>query len=255
MYHNHTIRDHVHHTLAEHRTGCARLKPFKSVILAFLKQPPASTFYFIISSDGSSFRLLFLHIAGPQNNHNAKSRWIIRTLFSNHQVLRWPTRVTLASSLPPSSSSTTSPSTPSSAGREVTYQGHAGLGRPVPAPLYPVPRKTPQVGICQSIEKKTYKNMKQIPYQRLNLKKTFLQERRLWEWEWNRSWQRRTDQTSPSGAMIIILIIIIIIIIRGAILRQIRIFFEHCSKGGGGANPCSKNMLQILYDYKGLLAT
>ena len=42
--------------------------------------------------------------------------------------------------------------------------------------------------------------------------------------------------------------------IRGAILRQIRIFFEHCSKGGG-SNPCSKNMLQILYDYKGLLAT
>ena len=141
-----------HHTLAEHRTGCARLKPFKSVILAFLEQPPASTFYFIISSDGSSFRLLFLHIAGPQNNHNAKSRWIIRTLFSNHQVLRWPT--TLSSSLPPPSSSSTSPSTPSSAGREVTYQGHAGLGRPVPAPLYPVPRKTPQVGICQSIEEK-----------------------------------------------------------------------------------------------------
>ena len=43
--------------------------------------------------------------------------------------------------------------------------------------------------------------------------------------------------------------------VRGAILHQIRIFFEHCSKGGGGSNPCSENMLQILYDLKGLLAT
>ena len=45
--------------------------------------------------------------------------------------------------------------------------------------------------------------------------------------------------------------------VRGALLRQIRSFFEHCSKGGGGggSNPCSKNMLQILYDLKGLLAT
>ena len=92
MYHVHNVSQPHHtrpyHTLAEHRTGCARLKPFKSVILAFLKQPPASTFYFIISSDGSSYRLLFLHIAGPQNNHNSKSRWIIRTFFFNHYVLR-----------------------------------------------------------------------------------------------------------------------------------------------------------------------
>ena len=42
--------------------------------------------------------------------------------------------------------------------------------------------------------------------------------------------------------------------LRGGLFRQIRIFFEHCSKGGG-SNPCSKNMLQILYDFKGLLAT
>ena len=108
-----------HHTLAEHRTGCARLKPFKSVILAFLEQPPASTFYFIISSDGSSFRLL--HIAGPQNNHNAKSSWIIRTFFSNHQVLRWPTRATLSSSLPPPSSSSTSLSPSSSSTSSSTW--------------------------------------------------------------------------------------------------------------------------------------
>ena len=35
------------------------------------------------------------------------------------------------------------------------------------------------------------------------------------------------------------------------------VFFIIVQKGGwgGGSNPCSKNMLQILYDYKGLLAT
>ena len=32
-------------------------------------------------------------------------------------------------------------------------------------------------------------------------------------------------------------------------------FLNIVQKGGGGSNPCSKNMLQILYDYKGLLAT
>ena len=33
------------------------------------------------------------------------------------------------------------------------------------------------------------------------------------------------------------------------------VFFEHCSKGGGGSNPCSKILEQILYDFKGILAT
>ena len=26
-------------------------------------------------------------------------------------------------------------------------------------------------------------------------------------------------------------------------------FFEHCSKGGGGSNPCSKILEQILYNF------
>ena len=43
--------------------------------------------------------------------------------------------------------------------------------------------------------------------------------------------------------------------IRGGIVPQIRSSFEHCSKRGGGSNPCSKILEQILYDLKGILAT
>ena len=32
-------------------------------------------------------------------------------------------------------------------------------------------------------------------------------------------------------------------------------FLNIVQKGGEGIKPCSKNMLQILYDFKGLLAT
>ena len=40
--------------------------------------------------------------------------------------------------------------------------------------------------------------------------------------------------------------------VRGALVPQIRSFFEHCSKRGGGSNPCSKILEQILYDFKGI---
>ena len=43
--------------------------------------------------------------------------------------------------------------------------------------------------------------------------------------------------------------------VRGALLLQIRSLFEHCSKRGGGSKPCSKILEQILYDFKGILAT
>ena len=43
--------------------------------------------------------------------------------------------------------------------------------------------------------------------------------------------------------------------IRDGIVPQIRSFFEHCSKGRGGSNPWSKILEQILYDFKGILAT
>ena len=43
--------------------------------------------------------------------------------------------------------------------------------------------------------------------------------------------------------------------LRGATRDQIRSFFEHCSKRGGGSKPCPKILEQILYDFKGILAT
>ena len=52
----------------------------------------------------------------------------------------------------------------------------------------------------------------------------------------------------------IIVIIIIMIVVRGATRHQIRSFLNIVQKGGGSF-PCSKILEQILYDFKGILAT
>ena len=57
------------------------------------------------------------------------------------------------------------------------------------------------------------------------------------------------------GEFVYFVIHIFVLNIRGATRHQIRIFFNTVQKGGRGSNPCSKILLQILYDLKGLLAT